>query len=162
MSDLAAGVVIVNGRHEVCLQLREDFRVWAIPAGGKHDNETYEACAIREAREETGYEVELVRHVGDYWRPQFSNGRSQMRIFTARVVGGDPSSHDWESLAVCWFAPDQFPRNTMRWSREIVSDALANHTEPVQRIQTLSHFRLALFRVGFAIRSVRNLILRRD
>jgi ADP-ribose pyrophosphatase YjhB (NUDIX family) len=70
MATKGSSVVVFNEDNEVLLGLREDLRIWALPAGRMEPGETYEQAAVREVREETGYEVELERLVGNYWRPQ--------------------------------------------------------------------------------------------
>lgn len=39
----------------------EEEKKWAIPSGGKEARETFEACCVREFKEETGYEAEVIR-----------------------------------------------------------------------------------------------------
>jgi 8-oxo-dGTP pyrophosphatase MutT (NUDIX family) len=38
----------------------------SFPKGGVNDGETIQECAIREVREETGYDIELIDYVGSY------------------------------------------------------------------------------------------------
>src|SRR5579885_3187653 len=56
--DLGVGVVVQDAGR-VLLIKREDFEVWALPAGGVESGETLAQTAIREVREETGLVVEL-------------------------------------------------------------------------------------------------------
>jgi 8-oxo-dGTP pyrophosphatase MutT (NUDIX family) len=154
-------VVVRNARGEVLLVLREDLRTWALPGGGREPAETSEEAAVREAREETGYEVELDRYVGEYWRPQMPRGGDRQRLYLARVTGGDPSAHDWESVAVRWFAVDRLPRRLTPFCAEQIADALAEDERPVEKEQRLTWLQAALLRVFFLLRSARNRLLRR-
>ena len=151
-------VLVRNDRGEVLLVLREDARIWALPAGRCEPGETYEQAAVREVREETGYEVELERVVGDYWRPQMPHGGDQMRVYVGRVTGGDPSAHDWESLGVRWFPLDALPRWLFRFSAEHIEDALADSDVPFEREQRFSWAEAALLACFLAYRRVRNLV----
>lgn len=156
-----SSVIVFNGKNEVLLQLREDARIWALPAGRLESGETYEQAAVREVREETGYEVELERVVGTYWRPQFPRGGGRVKVFTARVVGGDPAEHDWESLEVKWFPLDALPRRLLQFSREHIEDARANAPEPLEKEQRFSGIQAALMTGFLFYRRVRNMILHR-
>jgi 8-oxo-dGTP diphosphatase len=149
-------VVVRNGRGQVLLVLREDLRAWALPGGGREAGETYEQAAVREAREETGYEVELERYVGEYWRPQMPRGGDRQRLYLAHVTGGDPSAHDWESVDVRWFARDALPRRLTPFCLEQIEDALADTAVPVEREQRLSRLQAALLTCLFALRQVRH------
>jgi 8-oxo-dGTP pyrophosphatase MutT (NUDIX family) len=156
-----SSVVVFNPNREVLLILREDARIWALPAGRLEPGETHEQAAVREVREETGYEVELVRLLGSYWRPQYPNGGSKMRVYVGRAIGGDPSAHDWESLEVRWFPLHALPRRMYKLSREHIEDACASSALPVEKEQRFSRAGAALLTCFLALRRVRNWIMRR-
>jgi 8-oxo-dGTP pyrophosphatase MutT (NUDIX family) len=154
----SSSVVVVDEQGRVLLVLREDARIWALPAGICEPDESYERAAVREVREETGYEVELDRIVGEYWRPQMPLGGDQMRVYVGHVTGGDPSTHDWESLDVRWFALDALPSSLFGFSREHIQDALANATAPFRKQQRFSWMGALLLACFLAYRRVRNRI----
>jgi 8-oxo-dGTP pyrophosphatase MutT (NUDIX family) len=163
-----AGTVVFNtDRTQVVLQLREDIRAWGLPAGGFEPGEAPEQTAIREAREETGYEIEIIRKVGEYWRPQMPNGGVLFHVYEARAVGGDPSKHDWESLAVEWFPVNKLPQPMAPFAKQIVEDAVkdvgtqANQNKPVKRTQMLSASSQVLLRAFLAVRRMQRGKLRR-
>ena len=70
------------------------------------EGETPEQAATREAREETGLEVEIRKPLGDitYWYV-WENERIHKRVtfFLMEAVGGDISLHDREMEEVRWF-----------------------------------------------------------
>ena len=164
MTTQSSSVVVINDDHHVLLILREDARVWALPAGGLEPGETFEQAAIREACEETGYDIELERLVGEYWRPQFPHGGDKQRVFAGRVVGGNPSEHDWESLEVKWFPLSALPRRLFRFSGEHIRDACANAEAPFEKEQRFSRLEAVFWGCFHLWRKARNLLLgrRRD
>jgi len=57
----AAAVILDGGRILLCHRNSSVFRGrWSIPAGFCEEDETIEACAVREAKEEVGLDVEIV------------------------------------------------------------------------------------------------------
>ncbi|WNL63665.1 NUDIX hydrolase [Aeromonas phage ST4] len=93
-----AGVVIVE----------PDGRVWLThpsnsfggynatwPKGSVDPGESMQAAACRETFEETGLQVEIIGHLGD-----FEKTTSVARMYLAKRVGGDPSRMGWESQAM--------------------------------------------------------------
>ncbi|MDY6876565.1 MAG: NUDIX domain-containing protein [Chloroflexota bacterium] len=162
MATQSSSVVVFNDKQEILLVLREDARVWALPAGGLESSETFEQAAIREVREETGYNIELERLVGKYWRPQYPKGGDRMQVFVGKAISGDISEHDWESIAVRWFPLDALPKRLFRFSREHIQDACANSREPFERAQKFSRMQAMLMGWFFALRKIRNLVLRRS
>ncbi len=103
---LAAYAVIVrttHGTEEVLLALWNEAseRRWTLPGGGIDLHERVEDGVVREVREETGYDVELVDLVGVDTHV-FDAGQRLARsiegarplkavrvIYTARVIGGE-------------------------------------------------------------------------
>jgi 8-oxo-dGTP pyrophosphatase MutT (NUDIX family) len=161
MATQSSSVVVFNDKQEVLLILREDVRLWALPAGGLEPGESFEQAAVREAREETGYEIELVRRVGDYWRPQYPRGGDTMRVFTGRVVRGDPANHDWEAVAVNWFPLAELPPRLFRLSREHIEDACRQPEQPFKKEQRLPRTQAMLMAWIFVFRRVRNWLFQR-
>lgn len=105
--DAAAGVVIQE----------PDGRVWMVsptnqyggyrqtfPKGRADDGLPLQATAIKEAFEETGMQVEIVGHLGDFERTQ-----TYTRYYLARRVGGTPADMGWESQAVRLAPPHALP-----------------------------------------------------
>ena len=69
---IAAGGVVLRGTRddlEVVIAGRDSDRTWVFPKGTPDPGETIEETALREVREESGRDVEIVRPIGasDYW-----------------------------------------------------------------------------------------------
>ena len=66
---------------------------WALPGGFVEVGETLEEAAAREAEEETGVEVEVVRLVGVYSDPDRDpRGHNVSVAYLARAQDGEPSA----------------------------------------------------------------------
>ncbi len=123
MASLVANAAVIdNGR--ILLTKRDDFHVWCLPSGGIEDGESAAEAAIRETREETGIEVELVGLVGLYFRAGcLPDGHAA--VFAARPVGGALRAQPGETLDVCYFTPEEFPEAMAVGHRQRALDALA-------------------------------------
>lgn len=157
-----SAIVFTENRKRVLLHKREDFRIWALPGGSIEPDETFEQAAIRETREETGYEIAIDRLIGRYWIPQAPRGGNAQHLFEGHIVGGAPISCGPETAAVDFFPVDQLPSRSMSWLKTRVADALSNLTSVIERTERLPFFQAALIRLGLVLRDFRSkYILRR-
>jgi 8-oxo-dGTP pyrophosphatase MutT (NUDIX family) len=83
-----ARVVIVEGQ-SVWLYQADDEPYTMFPGGGVEMGETPETGAIREAKEETGFDVELVG-----WLADFTDSYSFRSYYLAKRIGGEPAKVD--------------------------------------------------------------------
>lgn len=107
----AASVVVVDEQGRILLQRRRDNGMWALPGGAMNFGESLPDCAVRETREETGYEVELTGIVGTYTNPghvfAYDDGEVRQEFsvcFLARPLAGQLTVSE-ESTDVRWFEP---------------------------------------------------------
>lgn len=131
LKQFATTVILDEKGDHTVLILREDFRVWGLPGGGLEVGETPEQAAIREAREETGYEITIDRYIGKYHRPQFRDDRY---VYRGHVTGGHALETGPETLAVKWFSVHELPKRLAPSVREIVQDTLSERNEPFEAI----------------------------
>ncbi len=92
------------------------YGLWNQPAGHMEPGETFEQCALREAREETGYDVELVGLQGMYY--DIVAGDEDINVcFRARPIGEPRYPLEPDVLGARWFSRDEliaFPREQLR------------------------------------------------
>ena len=107
----SASVIVRNSGGDLLLLRRSDSGRWTIPTGGLKKNETLTRCAIRECREETGLDIEIVSLAGMFSDPRhviaFADGEVRQPVnacFTGRVIGGDLATSD-EAAEVAWVPP---------------------------------------------------------
>jgi 8-oxo-dGTP diphosphatase len=127
MPTRGATVVILNDdRSKVLLHKREDFRIWALPGGGLEPDEDFEAAAIRETKEETGYQVVVDHFAGEYWRPQWGRDGDWTKVFVGHAVGGEAIQRGDETLAVDWFPLNALPVHLAPFTKARLTDTLDN------------------------------------
>ena len=127
---VGVGLLILHPPDQVLLTLRKrapEAGCWSI-VGGKVDFlETLDQCAIREAREEAGVEVEIVRLlcVTDHVLP----GEGQHWVapaYLGRIVKGEVRNCEPEKTQeVRWFALEGVPPNLTMTARNAIRAYLA-------------------------------------
>jgi 8-oxo-dGTP pyrophosphatase MutT (NUDIX family) len=107
----AASAVVADDRGRILLARRTDNQLWTIPGGAMEPGEFIAETAVREVKEETGIDVEIVSLVGIYSNPhhvvEYADGevRQQFSIcFSCRPLGGELKPSD-ETSEVDFFAP---------------------------------------------------------
>jgi ADP-ribose pyrophosphatase YjhB (NUDIX family) len=125
---------VVLSERGVLLAVRGDLRGWELPGGSAHPGEPERSAIGREILEETGVEVEVVAHVGDWVRSGFRPHVA--RIWRCRAVGGSPAPSA-ETLRVEWFDPAALPDTLFPWYREPLAVALARLPAPALRRERL-------------------------
>ena len=102
--------------------------LWSFPCGFMEVDETAEACAVRETREEAGVEVRLEGLLGVYSYPPEVDDVSRVVIvvYAAAVVGGEPRAGD-DATEVLLAAPAEIPWKDLAFlsSRDALRDRLA-------------------------------------
>lgn len=116
-------------------QRRTDFDWWGLPGGILEIGESFVDCARREAREETGLQVEPVRLVGVYAGPRYDvcypNGDEVQQCTVAlecRVAGGRLQPDGREALESRFFRLRDVPHDSPPWYADMARD-LARQAE---------------------------------
>src|SRR3972149_10107962 len=96
-------VVVSDDRRKVLLHRREVFFLWDLPGGGIEIGESPEQAAVRETREEMGYEIAVERFVGTYIHQSvYGSGDQETKAFRALVIGGKLKRFGLESTELKW------------------------------------------------------------
>lgn len=76
--------------------------LWNWQQGKVEDGEDIENAAVREAKEETGYEVVIRRKLGVIENP-FPNTK-EIHVFLGEIIGGDLKTPEGEVIQAKWFS----------------------------------------------------------
>jgi len=121
-----------GGELEVALIRTKNLRgkdVWSLPKGGREEGEDAESAALREVREETGLEAEIVTSLEDItywfiWPPEQVRYRKTVHLYLMRATGGDIADHDDEVEEVRWLPASQAIRRlTYKTDRGVLQRA---------------------------------------
>ncbi|WP_345963697.1 NUDIX domain-containing protein [Streptomyces sp. BRB040] len=129
--------VAVNEAGEVLLIHKTDNNLWALPGGGVDVGESAPDAAVRETKEETGFDVEVTSLVGIYTNPAhvmaYDDGevRQQFSIcFRARIVGGELRTSS-ESKEVAFVDPNRLDSLNIHPSMRMrIDHGLSDGTAP--------------------------------
>lgn len=122
-----------DGDGRVVLIQRADNGRWAVPGGYAEIGSSPAANALREFREETGFEAEIERLVGVYDNRHFASvapHQFYICLFRGRVTGGAATASS-ESLEVRLVDPDDPPANMSELQRAMIRDAAGVAAEAV-------------------------------
>lgn len=106
--------IVFNDRGEVLLQHNVDARRWCLIGGAMDPGEQPADCAVREAKEEAGIDVTVLRLIGVHTRPlvSYPNGDQVLYVstsFLCHAQPGEPQICDDESLDMRYFSLRDVP-----------------------------------------------------
>jgi ADP-ribose pyrophosphatase YjhB (NUDIX family) len=94
---------------------------WALPGGFVEYGESIESASIREAREETGLNVELVRQFHTYSDPKRDPRHHTITtVFVARAHGRPSAGDDAKEIDI--FRKENLPEQIAFDHRDIIND----------------------------------------
>ncbi|SMF80126.1 ADP-ribose pyrophosphatase YjhB, NUDIX family [Paenibacillus uliginis N3/975] len=122
---VSAATVVLNDNNQILL-LKGPRRGWELPGGQVEEGESLSDGAIREAKEETGIDIEIVRFCGIYQNVKESICNT---LFVGRPIGGQLTTSS-ESLEVGYYEIDEaLQMVTWKNFRERIEYCL-NHKDP--------------------------------
>lgn len=128
----ASALILDETGERMLLTRRTDNGRWCLPGGRIDPGESLAETCVREVREETGLEVEVVRLVGVYSSPdmvvEYADGNRRQIVaahFLVRVVGGTLGLSD-ETIEVAYFSRDELEGlDLMEHHRPRIADSFA-------------------------------------
>lgn len=128
---IAAFGFIFDEQNRILLCHRLDYDLWNLPGGTMETGESPWECVVREVKEETGLEVEIIRLVGIYNKPEKSE---LVFSFICRIVSGKITLNE-EADRIEYFAISDIPHNTSPKQVERINDVI-KEKEIVYKNQT--------------------------
>jgi 8-oxo-dGTP diphosphatase len=114
--------IVDSGKIVLIKRVNPPFKdCWALPGGFVDVGETVEAACVREAKEETSLDVEILRLVGVYSDPKRDpRGHTVGIVFLCKACGGVLKAAD-DAKEAGWFDLNGLPKLAFDHER-IVSD----------------------------------------
>jgi ADP-ribose pyrophosphatase YjhB (NUDIX family) len=114
-------LIIHSGDGILMVKRRNPPEGWALPGGFVDYGESIESAAVREAKEETGLDVELTRQFHTYSDPERDPRHHTITtVFLAKAKGKAVAGNDAEEIGV--FGKDNLPDRIAFDHRDIIND----------------------------------------
>jgi ADP-ribose pyrophosphatase YjhB (NUDIX family) len=99
---VSAAAIVLNDNNEILL-IRGPRRGWEMPGGMVEEGESLTQAAIRETKEESGVDIEIIKFCGAF--QNVSQSICNM-LFLAKPMGGEPVPTS-ESIETAYFPIEQ-------------------------------------------------------
>ncbi len=129
-----ATAIIIQNQNEILLIKRSTppfVGYWALPGGKSEPNETVEQTVIREAKEETGLDVSIIRKIGEYHEHGIQMGQEYdyyPACFLVKNDSGKLKKQESEIAEIQFFSLNELPKVLAFEHAQMVSDYLSQTT----------------------------------
>lgn len=123
--------IIKNEEGKILLVLRNDFDAWNLPGGAIEKGETPWEGVIREVKEETGFNVEVIRLIGIYTKKEKNH---IIFSFECKIIDGEIRLNK-EAKDIKYFDFNSIPKNTLIKHVERIHDYLYGSEELINKVQ---------------------------
>jgi 8-oxo-dGTP diphosphatase len=106
---------------------------WALPGGRMDPGEVVEQTVVRECKEETGLDVEVVRMIGEYVEKGIKDDidyEYYPSCFLAKVVGGEIKRQESEIQEIQLFSLNALPNQLAFEHDKMIQDYLNSKSKP--------------------------------
>ncbi|MCD4705344.1 NUDIX domain-containing protein [bacterium] len=125
MFTIGVFAIIFDDKNRILFCHRTDYDLWNLPGGRLEKGEAPWKGVIREAKEETGLDVEVVKMTGIYSKP---NTDDIVLQFVCKAIGGKITLNE-EADKIKYFAFADIPNNTVPKQIPRIKDVLDNPDE---------------------------------
>lgn len=113
-------IIEINGGF-ILIERKNPPHGWAIPGGFVDYGESLEQAAVREAKEETNLDIELIRQFHTYSEPgRDPRHHTITAVYIARAEGIPKAQDDAKEIGI--FTKDNFPESLAFDHRDILED----------------------------------------
>lgn len=139
---MKAAFGIILKENNILLTQRRDVPVWVLPGGGVEPYESSEEACIREALEETGLSVKVLRQT---MRLSPANRLSQPTdVFLCEMLGGDLTVTE-ETRSVAWFDLNHLPKDLFPPHGKWIQESLNHQKIIIRDLDEISYSALAKY-----------------
>lgn len=123
-----SGACITNEKGELLLQRRSDKEnIWGLPGGAVEIGESIKESAVREVKEETGFDIRIDYLIGVYSKyfTEYPNGDKAQSIcysFKGSILGGNLCVDKCETFDLDFFPKDKLPPIFIQQHIDMIND----------------------------------------
>lgn len=123
---ISASAIVINDFNEILL-IKGPQRGWEMPGGQVEEGESLAQAAIRETKEESGIDIEIIKFCGIYQNVERS---ICMTLFLAKQIGGEPIITN-ESLETKFIPLEEAKKMISKNNRKRLEACLGLIGEPI-------------------------------
>jgi len=119
-------VLTRNNKSEVFLVKRSDFPVWEPQGGGIENDESPVKTAIREAYEETGFKIKILRKIAEYLDTR--SNKISSHVFEGKYISGT-FTPEYKGCEGKWFKVNNLPLKMTAKRKMMIKNCLLDKSE---------------------------------